>query len=112
MKRRKLNLKLLHRKHKAFTLLEILFTLGLLGVIWVFVSSIFLSSFRIFSDQKTATYIANQNRLALDEITNQIREAQSIASNCTVCGGDTTSSSSVLILKLWSLDANGKPYKP
>ena len=102
------------RRHGGVTLLEILLTLGIGGIVWVFISSVFLSNFRIFSEQKTATYIAGQNRLALDEITNQVRQAQAVSGSCSVsiCGGDTTSSPSVLILALWSLDASGNPYAP
>ena len=97
---------------RGFTLLEILLTLGIAGVAWVFISSVFLSNFKIFNEQKTATYINSQNRLALDDISNQVIQAQAVSGSCNVCQGDTTSSASVLILALWSLDASGNPYAP
>ena len=64
------------------TLIEILVGLAIFGFITVLVASLYFAQFRLFSSQNTSIDIASQNKLALDEMTNQIRESQSVAGSC------------------------------
>jgi len=77
----------------------------------VLVIAVYFAYFRLFSNQSTSLDLANQNKIALDEITNQIRESQSVVTGCTNCDGDTTGIQ-ILILRLWPLDATGEPIDP
>ncbi len=97
---------------KGISLPELLISISLFGVVSILFVTIVMTNSRIFSDQKTNIHIASQNRLALDEITNQIRESAAVVDNCTVCGSDNTSNSLILILELWPIDADGNPFNP
>ena len=93
----------------GFTLLEILIGFAIFGLISLLVAAIYLAQFRLFSNQNTLVDVASQNKLALDEVTNQIRESQTVVASC--CGAETTSQS-VLVLRLWPQDAGGEPQDP
>ncbi len=95
----------------GFTLVELLTTFAIGGFVTVIVASIYLAHFRLFANQNTAIDAATQNKLALDEITNQIRQAQTVVSTCSSCSGDTTGAN-ILVLQLWPLDAGGDPQDP
>lgn len=97
---------------KGVSLVELLIGIGLFSVVSILFVTIVLTNSRIFSDQKTNIYIATQNRLALDEMINQIRESVTVTNNCTVCGSNITSNSLVLILEIWPIDASGNPFDP
>ena len=71
-------------------------------------ASVYIAHFRLFSNQNTAIDVASQNKLALDEIVNQIRQSQSVVTTCADCAGDTTSAT-VLVLQLWPQDASDEP---
>ncbi|MDO8487086.1 MAG: prepilin-type N-terminal cleavage/methylation domain-containing protein [Candidatus Curtissbacteria bacterium] len=101
----------IYRKSAGFTLVELITGLAIGGFVLVIVASIYLAHFRLFSNQNTAIDAATQNKLALDEITNQIRQSQAIVSTCASCGGDTTGTN-ILILQLWPLDTGGDPQDP
>lgn len=96
---------------RGFTLVELITGLAIGGFVLAIVASIYLSHFRLFSNQNTAIDAATQNKLAFDEITNQIRQSQAIVSTCASCGGDTTGAD-ILVLQLWPLDASGDPLDP
>lgn len=94
---------------KGISLIEVLVGLAVFGFVSVLVASLYFAQFKLFSNQNTAIDVSSQNKLVLDDITNQIRESQGIAANC--CGGDTTSSA-VLVLQLWPLNAISEPFQP
>jgi len=93
------------------TLVELIAGLGIIGVIIVMLASLYFAHTRLFSNQNTSIEVASQNRLAVDEITNQIRESEAVVSSCTACSPDSTSQTT-LILQLWPLDTNGDPTEP
>lgn len=95
----------------GLTLLEVLIGLSIVGFIATLVISIYFAHFRLFSNQNTSLDVATQNKIALDEVTNQIRESQSVVTTCPNCGSDTTGSG-VLVLRLWPQDASGEPFDP
>ncbi len=92
-------------------MIDLLTGLAVGGFVLVVVASIYLAHFRLFSNQNTAIDAATQNKLALDEITNQIRQSQAVVSTCASCGGDTTGAN-ILVLRLWPLDGSGDPQDP
>lgn len=94
---------------KGFTLVEVLVGFGLVGIVSVLVAALYFTNFKLFSNQTTSIDVNSQNKIAVDEITNQIRQSQSVAVSC--CSGDT-SGVNVLILQLWPLDTNGNPTDP
>lgn len=105
------NSKLPWRQRQGFTLIEFLIGLAVFGLVTFLITAVLVVHFRIFSNQNTSIDVASQNKLAVDEITNQIRESQAVVSTCLGCGGDSTSST-VLVLRLWPLDAAGDPFEP
>lgn len=96
-------------KSTGFTLPEILVGLAIFGLISTLVAAVYFAQVRLFANQNTSIEIANQARIALDEIVNQARESQTVAASC--CDGDTTSET-VLVLKIWPINEAGEPYQP
>ena len=94
----------------GFTLVELIVGLGIVGIISVLIASPYFGFFRLFLNQFTAVDVASQNRLALDEIVNQIRQSETVLSSSTICDGYFSSLDS-LVLSLWPLDENSKPYQ-
>lgn len=98
-------------KRGAVTLIELLTSFSIIGVISVLVGAIYVAQFRIFSNQNTAIDVSTQNRLALTDISNHVRQSESIVAGCPSCGSDATSAA-ILILRLWPLDSAGEPIDP
>ncbi|EKD62559.1 MAG: hypothetical protein ACD_52C00128G0002 [uncultured bacterium] len=101
------------KKARGVSLVELITAIGLIGLVSIMVISIYITHFRLFSNQSQSIDLANENRLALDEMAIQIKEAQAIVSTCTypACSGYTTSATTI-VLQLWPLDANGNPTDP
>lgn len=95
----------------GLSLIEILILLGLVGLVSILLAPVYMTHFRLFSNQNASIEVANQNRLALDDMVNQIREAQTIVSTCSNCSGDTTGAGT-LVLQVWPVNANGEPFEP
>ncbi len=102
---------LLKIKLRGLSIVEIVTAVGLIGLVSVMVISVYFAHFRLFSNQSQGIDLANENRLALDEMAIQIKEAQAIADTCTACSGYTTGTATV-VLQLWPLDSNGNPTDP
>ena len=103
------------RAKEGLTLVELLIGMAILAFISLMVASVYLAHFRLFSNQSTNIDVASQNRIALDEMTNQIREAASVyPAGDTVTGcSDIDSDSNSIVLALWPLDTStGDPYQP
>ena len=96
---------------KGITLPEYLIAFSIIGIISVMVAGIYFAHFRLFSNQNTAIDVSTQNKLGLTEITNQVRQSQSVAASCGACGADN-SNATLLILQLWPIDNNGDPLDP
>lgn len=95
----------------AVSLIELVTGFAIVGLVSILVASIYFAHFRLFSNQNNAIDVSSQNKIALSEITNQIKESDTVVSTCTNCGGDTTSAT-VLVIRLWPLDVNGDPKDP
>lgn len=95
----------------GLTLLEFLVAFAIFGIISVLVGTVYVTHFRIFSNQNTAIDVSTQNRIALDEVISQVRQSQSVVATCPSCAGDTTSPT-VLVLQLWPINSSGEPLDP
>jgi len=94
----------------ALSLVELLIGSAIFGVVAVMVGSIYLGHFKLFNNQNVSIDTSNQNRLALDEIVNQVREGQSVMVSC--CTPQESSGAQKLIVGVWPLDATGQPFDP
>lgn len=97
---------------KGLSIVELLIGIAILAVVSLMVGAVYLAHFRLFSRQSTGIEVSSQNRVALDEIVNQTREAESVRANCCSSPTLVTSSCSAIALRLWPLDANGDPTAP
>lgn len=95
----------------GLSLVEYTVAFGIFGIISVMAAGVYFAHFRLFSNQNTAIDINTQHKLALTDITNQLRQSESIVSTCPSCGADTSGATS-LILRLWPLDASQEPIDP
>ncbi len=96
--------------NKAFTIIELITAFALVGLISVLVASIYFAHFKLFSNESASIDVNSQNKLAIDDITNQLRESQAIVANC--CGGIYTTSATTLVLQLWPIDSSPQPIDP
>lgn len=95
---------------KGVSLVELLIAMSIVGFLGVLIAALYFSHFKLFSSQNTRIEVASQNKLALEEITNQIRESQGVAASC--CTPTETTGSDVLVLQIWPLNASGDPTEP
>jgi hypothetical protein len=93
---------------QGITIIELLVAIVLLVILMLIAGSIFVTHLKLFRDETNVIAITEENKIALDEITNQIRESQSVVSTCAACGTGTTGSN-IIILQIWPLNASGEP---
>ena len=104
---------LLKIKLRGLSIVEIVTAIGLIGLVSVMVISVYFAHFRLFSNQSQGIDLANENRLALDEMAIQIKEAQAVVSTCAAinpCAYNT--GPAIIVLQVWPLDSNGNPQDP
>ena len=97
--------------HAGLTLIELLVGFAVAGFIILLVASLYMAHSRLFNNQNAAIEVAVQNKIALEEITNQVRESQGVTASCCNPPGETTGAN-VLVLQIWPLDASGNPFDP
>ena len=95
----------------GFTIVELITGFAIIGFVSFLVAAVYFAQFKLFSNQNTAIDIASENKLAADEIVNQIRESETVVNTCSSCGGDVTGADK-LILRLWPLNSSGEPTDP
>src|SRR3990167_7272668 len=66
----------------GLTLVELITSFAILGVLSLMIGSVYLAHFRLFSSQSTSIDTSAQNKTAIEEISNQIRESNGVALNC------------------------------
>ena len=99
----------------ALSLTELLIGMAILAIVGLMVAGVYMSHFRLFSNQSTNIDVASQNRVALDEMANQIREASGVITNYTglsVVGCTVNSDPDSVVITLWPLNATGEPKPP
>lgn len=95
----------------GLTIVELITGIAIIGFVSFLVAAVYFAQFKLFSNQNTAIDVASENKLATDEMVNQIRESETVVNTCAACGSDVTGPSK-LILRLWPLNSNGDPTDP
>ena len=93
---------------KGLSIVELIAALGILGFMAILVATVFLTHYKIFSNQNSSIDAATQNKIALEEIVNEIRESQGVAVTC--CSPTETTTATVLVLQLWPLNSSAEPF--
>src|SRR3990170_5897708 len=96
--------------HPGVSLVELLIGMSIVGFMGVLIAALYFSHFKLFSSQNTRIEVASENKIALEEMTNQIRESQGVAASC--CSPTETTGANVLVLQIWPLNASGNPTEP
>src|SRR3989344_1684129 len=96
---------------KGVSIVEILVATSIVSMLFIIIASLYLTHFKVFANQNNTIEVNSQTRLALDDITNWIRQSQYVVSTCGGCSGATTGPN-VLVLALWPLDGSGEPIDP
>ena len=96
--------------HPGVSLVELIIGISIVGFMGVLIAALYFSHFKLFSSQNTRIEVASENKIALEEMTNQIRESQGVAASC--CSPVETTSADVLVLQIWPLNASGDPQEP
>src|SRR3989344_9154805 len=102
-----------HKKsthYPGVSLVELLIGMSIVGFMGVLIAALYFSHFKLFSSQNTRIEVASENKIALEEMTNQIRESQGVAANC--CSPTETTRADVLVLQIWPPNASGDPQAP
>ncbi|KKT45960.1 MAG: hypothetical protein UW37_C0036G0005 [Candidatus Gottesmanbacteria bacterium GW2011_GWA2_44_17] len=99
------------QRRPGLTLIELLIAFSIIGLVSILVAAVYFAHSRLFSTQNTSIDVASQNRLALDEMVNQIREGQAVVATCALCPPDSTSDNTVVILQIWPIDSSGELSK-
>src|SRR3990172_639071 len=98
------------KSRNGVSLVELLIAMSIVGFLGVLIAALYFSHFKLFSSQNTRIEVASENKIALEEMTNQIRESQGVAASC--CSPTETTSADVLVLQIWPLNASGDPTEP
>ena len=96
---------------RGTTLVELLIVTALTSAVVLLLVGVYLSNFRLFSNQNKIMSLSSGAKIASDEIANQIRESSAVVDTCTNCSGDS-SGPNILILEIWRKAANGEPMDP
>lgn len=96
----------------GLSLVELQVAMVIFGGIALLIGSVYFMQTKLFNEERINIQVASENKNAIDEMTNQVRASTSVITGCTTCGGDTDSSSTLLILQLWPLDASSNPTDP
>lgn len=82
-------------RRRGFTLIEILISVGLIAIISMVVSQVFLSTVRTSTKAELLKDVKQNGDFALDVIARMIRSAGTVSSACTVAGNKSPSLSIV-----------------
>lgn len=101
---------MLFANRSGVTLVEILIAFLLIGIISLLVFSVYSSQIKVFFTVLTGIGVSSQNKIAINELTNQTREGVAIVSTCpaAACPDDNTSGL-VAVYQVFGLDASGNP---
>lgn len=103
---------LLNNSNKGLSLVELQIAGAILAMVTLLIGSFYFTYTRFFNEEKTQITIASDNKIALDEIVTQTKESTNFVLGCSTCGGDTNSTSTILILEIWPLNNNKLPQDP
>lgn len=99
---------------RAISLVELLVGMGIVSFLILIIAGVYIAHFKIFSNQNASIESASQNKIALEDMTNEIRESAGVVTSCPnpPCSPAQTTSASILVLKIWPIDVNGDPIDP
>ena len=104
------------RSHPGISTLEILIVLVLLAITSLFVYALFSAQIRLFLTQVLRIDVSSQNKIALTDITNQTRQAESISLDCPKpplgpCDPQENTATGInsVVYRLPGLDSSGAP---
>ncbi len=92
-------------RNAAFTIVEIVVVIGLFALLMLFASGIFLSHNSLYYAQRAEINAVGTARSALDDITDEIREAAAVAASTDYQGATYTTDADTLVLSLPAVDA-------
>src|SRR3989344_54780 len=98
----------------GLSLIEFLTSFAIIGVIAIMIGSVWLAHSKIYSTQSATIDAQSASTIAIDEITNQIRESNGVVNSCLAqnpCDSNT-STDTTLVLQVWPLNASGVPFDP
>ena len=96
---------------KGITLAELMIGGGIAAILMIVLAAFYFGQFKAFSNQTVAIDLSSQGRIAVDDISNNIRQSESVCT--TSCGSLSGSTVSVLTLRLWPLVGTpGQPRNP
>lgn len=96
------------KRNSGLTTTELLVATAIMAVIIIVAAGVLIGNVNLFTRGSSLIDITNNNKIALDEIVNEIRQSESVVNSCTPCGADM-SNPSTLILRQWPLDNDGNP---
>jgi len=93
------------KNRHGFTLVEVLVVIGILGMISLFLTQIYLDYINLYRRENTAIDLNLANQTVLNNLSNDILVAVAVVPSYTVSGLNFTSGSQTLILSLPAFDA-------
>lgn len=99
-------------KKSGFSLVEVLIASVILVIISYALGSSYFDILKLFSNQSVIIEISTANRIALDQITATIRQAETVVNSCTCEAVPDVTGPDSLILKLWPINAQGQAFNP
>jgi len=92
----------------GLTTVELIVAATIMAVVLIVAAEVLISNIKLFNRGSSFIELTSTNKIALDEIVNQIRQSQSVVNSCTQCGTDTTGTNT-LILRLWPTGSGADP---
>lgn len=93
----------------GFTLMEVLVVIGLFALVMVFVVGIFIGHNDLYYAQRAEINAVGSARHALDDITDEIREAVAVQDSILYQGTTYQTDGDTLVVRLPALDSSGVP---
>ncbi len=93
--------------HRGLTLIELLVTISILGLIVVVVGNLFISSTRLGNDEQIRIDVGESTSRVLGPLDEILRQGKEVLPTAVIDGTTYTSSATVLVFSLPSLDSAG-----
>jgi len=100
-------MELINKRKTGFSLLELVISIAILGIISVSLSIVFTRGYSVFKIEKSRNLMQEESRTAIDIVDSWIRKTYSVLSSYTALDLTVyTTDAQVLILKIQSIDAD------
>lgn len=94
-------------KNRGFTLVEIVLVLGLMALILLALTTLFINHNSVYNFQQGFIKAAGSGRTSLNELTLHIAQGYRVLASQTINGNNYSTGPTVLVLQLPSIDSNG-----